>query len=132
LILRNVGLQDSGKYVCVAFNSLGQATVETELKVWKKLKVAINLDFMVVNTNEKALLNCSISGHPKEKITWLHNGQPIQSNEHNRRVKYLGSSSILSINSISFKDMGTYQCLVENQNGDSDQDSIQLVLGGKD
>jgi len=42
LILRNVGLQDSGKYVCVAFNSLGQATVETELKVWKKLKVAIN------------------------------------------------------------------------------------------
>jgi len=131
LILRNIKLQDMGKYVCIASNSLGEAIVETEIKVWSKLKAKIVLDYLIVNTNKRALINCSLEGHPKEKIFWVQNGQQIRTDDKNRRIKFSGSHSVLTINSISSNDIGMYQCFVENQNGDSDQDSIQLYLGGK-
>ena len=86
---------------------------------------------MVVDVGQRMVINCSIFGHPWDTVTWLHNGQVILPvSDAGRQIQSKGRQSVLVINEISPKDVGMYECLVENDHEDNAQDHIHVRLGG--
>uniref|UniRef100_A0A1A9WXF4 Ig-like domain-containing protein n=1 Tax=Glossina brevipalpis TaxID=37001 RepID=A0A1A9WXF4_9MUSC len=67
---------------------------------------------------------CSISGFPKQSISWLKDGQPLRSGA---RVRLLSKEHI-RITSITKEDKGMYQCMVKNDI-ESVQATAELRLG---
>lgn len=106
LIVRNVRASDTNRYVCVASNSIGEAKCETELLTFAPLRVSVSPKKLVVDVNQRAVINCSIQGYPWDKITWLHNGEPIAPHDEARHIQLHEWQSIIVINAVSGSDQG--------------------------
>ncbi|RWS31821.1 Down syndrome cell adhesion molecule-like protein Dscam2, partial [Leptotrombidium deliense] len=129
LTIRNVRAEDSGKYICIAANNVGEASTETVVRVVRKLEAVIEPPTLIADANQRAVINCSIFGYPRDEVLWLFNGRLLTSENERRLIQHLGSQSILVISEVSSVDIGMYQCLVTNDIGDSAQASSQLLLG---
>ncbi|CAG2161662.1 unnamed protein product [Oppiella nova] len=130
LIIRDVRSTDANKYVCVATNSIGEAKCETEVITFAPLVVSVEPKKLVVEANQRALINCSLYGYPLNKVIWIHNGHTISPEHRSYNVQSFSDQSILVINSVTNSDQGVWQCLALNSGGDSAIDSTQLILDG--
>ncbi|XP_023213824.1 Down syndrome cell adhesion molecule-like protein Dscam2 [Centruroides sculpturatus] len=124
LVIRRTIVEDSGKYVCLVNNSVGQERLETQLIVMAPLSVRITPSQQLVAVGHSAMFNCTVEGHPVLGVAWTKNVRPLVTNQ---RVKLM-SSNILSITTIERGDKGIYQCFAHNK-FDSAQASAQLFLG---
>lgn len=134
LILRNLRATDAAQYahyVCIAFNSLGEFTVDTELKLIRKLSTSIRPKRLISDKRSRIVVNCTVSGHPIDTIHWYHNGLPLSVLDEKVRIMLLGDQSVLMLDELNENSIGLYQCVAENELFDSAQDSIELLLGGK-
>ncbi|RWS06193.1 Down syndrome cell adhesion molecule-like protein Dscam2, partial [Dinothrombium tinctorium] len=129
LIIKRIRPTDAGKYICIAVNSVGEASIDCEIRVYKQLAAEIKPEKLIIDSNQRAIINCSISGYPQDEVIWLHNGQLFTSDSERRAIQVFGSQSILMINEVTALDIGMYQCVVKNDIGDSAQASAQLILG---
>ena len=108
LIIRNVRSIDANKYICVASNSIGEAKCETEVITFAPLLVNIEPKKLVVELQQKAVINCSLYGYPLNKVIWLHNGHTVSSDHHSYEMQFFSGQSILVINAVANSDQGLY------------------------
>ncbi|KAI1719901.1 immunoglobulin i-set domain-containing protein [Ditylenchus destructor] len=68
-----------------------------------------------------AILQCSVVGVPKPKITWFKNGQQINISPKNPRTiaQYSGSLALLKVSMVRPEDSGQYTIFAENSSGKS-------------
>ncbi|XP_023231571.1 Down syndrome cell adhesion molecule-like protein Dscam2, partial [Centruroides sculpturatus] len=123
LVILKATLLDSGKYICVANNSLGEDRVERTLVVRGSLKVTIESTRRIVRSGEDIVLNCNVSGSPIISVSWLKDQHHLVSDHRIR----LSTATTLHIAAFQRKDSGIYQCYVEND-WESAQAAIQLDL----
>ncbi|NWT59929.1 IGDC3 protein, partial [Erythrocercus mccallii] len=71
-----------------------------------------------------AIFTCVAQGEPPPQITWLRNGQILETSDH---IKLKNNNSTLSIYGINQADEAIYQCLAENSAG-STQASARLTV----
>lgn len=71
---------------------------------------------LVVSDGQKLELECSVSGDPEPKVTWLKNGALVSSSEI-LEVKYKNGVAKLIINEVFPEDAGTYVCQAKNTAG---------------
>lgn len=79
----------------------------------------------IANIGGTLMLNCVISGHPIDSVSWLKDGHPLMTNN---RIQFL-SKEILRIVDVAREDKGMYQCFISNEEQTS-QGSAEIVLGG--
>ncbi|KAI9578572.1 hypothetical protein GQX74_009146, partial [Glossina fuscipes] len=124
LIITAMDKSDNGAFYCTATNSEGSETLDVQVSVTSPLTAAIQPTVQTVNLGKTADLICSISGFPKQSISWLKDGQPLRSGA---RVRLLSKEHI-RITSITKEDKGMYQCMVKNDI-ESVQATAELRLG---
>ncbi|XP_055948883.1 cell adhesion molecule Dscam2-like isoform X4 [Argiope bruennichi] len=124
LVFRRAIVMDSGKYVCLVNNSVGQERIETELIVVVPIQVRVSPAQQTISVGQATHFNCTVSGFPIYGVTWTKNLRPVLTNE---RIRVLGND-VLSINSVVRDDRGVYQCFAHNH-FDSAQGSGALLLG---
>ncbi|PRD35231.1 UNVERIFIED_CONTAM: Dscam2 [Trichonephila clavipes] len=125
LMIRQVSLEDGGKYVCLISNSAGEERTEMLLIVTAHLTAHIQPQQQTIDVGRPAKFNCSFAGHPVNGISWFKDGNPLF--EDGVRIK-LSSRILLTIISVQREDSGMYQCFVFND-VESAQGTAQLLLG---
>ncbi|CAG2165909.1 unnamed protein product, partial [Oppiella nova] len=136
LLISEVWPSDSGKWVCVANNTLGEEKVVIKLVVISTIGVHIEPQRLVVDVGKSATFNCSVRGGPINlPVIWLKDGLPLIRDPFSGGVGLnlddrirLIDSNVLYIRSVIREDSGSYQCLAESEY-DSCQSSAELKLG---
>ncbi|XP_065354306.1 papilin isoform X6 [Calliphora vicina] len=114
LTIVQVRQTDSGSYVCVASNGLGEPVRrEVELQVTVPVSAVVGMD---PNNNyapgSTIAMGCSVQGYPKPNVTWIKDGLPLLPSE---RIQIsVGEPYRLIINNISTADSGSYGCKAAN------------------
>ncbi|XP_041062394.1 basement membrane-specific heparan sulfate proteoglycan core protein isoform X1 [Carcharodon carcharias] len=113
LFIPNVGLQDSGQYICNASNSAGFAELYIQLDVETAPYATFNVEVVTVRVGEIIRLHCLSQGTPPIKYEWskLNGSLPSRAVIRN---------GFLQINLAVVSDSGMYRCLVKNKVGQSD------------
>ncbi|XP_022240087.1 Down syndrome cell adhesion molecule-like protein Dscam2 [Limulus polyphemus] len=123
LVIQHTRVEDTGTYVCIANNSVGEVERKIELYVTAPLSAEISPNSKTVNIGEKVEFTCIVNGHPIQSVRWVRNCGPLM---FNSRILLLGSETI-RIESVQRKDRGMYQCIVSNKK-QSVQATVELVL----
>jgi len=86
-------------------------------------KVNVSPPSQSVDTMKSTKFTTAVSGIGVEKFTyqWQHNGVEMNGE----------TGDTLNLNNITGKEGGSYQCIVNNQYGDSNISSAQLVVTSK-
>ncbi|XP_023234043.1 Down syndrome cell adhesion molecule homolog [Centruroides sculpturatus] len=110
LVIQQAISDDSGVYICIANNSVGEERTETKLLISSPLSCRIEPKIQKVDIGKQALLNCKIQGQPVHSINWLKDGFPIILNN---RISLI-SREVIQIYPVQREDKGMYQCFVGN------------------
>ncbi|XP_065053384.1 fibroblast growth factor receptor 1-like [Rhopilema esculentum] len=65
------------------------------------------------SVNDKAVIKCSVEGHPYANVTWEHDG----GNDISRKVTTKNNTSILKLRWLEVSDTGYYNCIANNRAG---------------
>ncbi|XP_077484140.1 cell adhesion molecule Dscam1-like isoform X2 [Amblyomma americanum] len=126
LLIRHATIADSGRYLCVANNSLASEPFTVTLSVLAPLSAVVHPDRQTVDLGGAASFNCIPSGHPVSTMVWIKDGRALRPGDARVLVSPDGRS--LVVQPVSREDAGMYQCLVRNDR-DSAQGSARLKLG---
>ncbi|XP_060793958.1 cell adhesion molecule L1-like a isoform X2 [Neoarius graeffei] len=126
LIITKVTEEDSGKYMCKAKNSAGEAVHFFDIIIevpphW----VQEPIKSQVVSIGSEVHINCHASGKPPPTITWMRNGEPLQefSSSH---IRVLHDTVILY--RAQENNTAVYQCEVSNKHGTLLSNSNIMVM----
>ncbi|RZF32964.1 hypothetical protein LSTR_LSTR000834 [Laodelphax striatellus] len=121
-----VRVDDSGRYVCVAANILGEDRRELSLAVKSPLTVHIHPQYQVVDGGSTTTINCTIDGGDggRTVIAWLKDGRSLADSG---QFQVQNDGGVLVLNSVTKYDKGMYQCLARNGD-ETAQASAELVL----
>ena len=126
LVLGEVFEEFSGDYTVKAVNDAGKSSITATLLVEgegsEEAEPPIfnpNLTPIRVMDGEEVRFQCHVTGQPKPKITWFHNGHPIN---HQRELKVMqtpdGKIGLL-ISEVFPEDAGDYTCVARNSAGEA-------------
>uniref|UniRef100_A0A671YXJ2 Cell adhesion molecule L1-like b n=1 Tax=Sparus aurata TaxID=8175 RepID=A0A671YXJ2_SPAAU len=114
LIVPRVEQEDSGKYMCKAKNTLGEAVHYFPVTVEEPPEWVSEPESQLSMIGSNVLIKCSASGTPQPIITWRMNGVPLQeAPAANRKVL---DDTVLLRNAQS-SDSAVYQCEASNRHG---------------
>ncbi|XP_012709200.2 matrix-remodeling-associated protein 5 isoform X1 [Fundulus heteroclitus] len=130
LHIQRLAPQNSGRYVCIASNTVASSSRTVMLSVRSK---PLSAKAMITSSSHhrtdviygsKLLLNCVATGEPEPRIIWRTPSKKLVDNQFSfdPRIKVFLNGSI-SINSVTDKDRGDYLCVARNKMGD---DYVQL------
>ncbi|XP_022243949.1 Down syndrome cell adhesion molecule-like protein Dscam2 isoform X2 [Limulus polyphemus] len=125
LYFRRTYFQDTGSYVCVVTNSVGEQRMDSTLSVTVPLQAFIGPKRLLVDAGSSVTLTCNVTGYPIETIYWMKNQRHLAVG--NNRVRVL-SRHTLHLTSVKREDKGVYQCYSRNKDS-STQASVELMLG---
>lgn len=129
LVIKNVTQSDSGKYTCLANNTVGEDQITIELTVKQPLSVSIRTSPPLadrIEVSSEISLICDIIGYPVESIFWTKDGQPLNLTGYRRK---LASPKVLNILKVERSDQGCYRCTVYGETSeDSASDQVCLRL----
>ncbi|XP_059511614.1 basement membrane-specific heparan sulfate proteoglycan core protein isoform X3 [Stegostoma tigrinum] len=120
LVIPNVGLQDSGQYICNASNSAGFNELFITLDVETAPYATFDQEVVTVRVGEIIRLHCLSQGTPPITYEW----SKVNGSLPSRAVKRNG---FLQINLAVVSDSGKYRCMVKNKVGQSDAISTVTV-----
>ncbi|XP_060611595.2 immunoglobulin superfamily DCC subclass member 3 isoform X1 [Anolis sagrei] len=126
LMISDLTVQHSGIYVCAA-NKPGtrvRRTAQGRLVVQAPAEFVQHPQSISRPVGTTAIFTCLAQGEPPPQITWLKNGQILETTEH---IKLKNNNSTLTISSINQADEAIYQCIAENSAG-STQASARLTV----
>ncbi|KAM4642152.1 hemicentin-1 [Discoglossus pictus] len=112
------GMEDIGRYTCMATNDAGSVSKHFILNVMEPPHIngsKFTEDLSVVVNNQLDLL-CITTGFPPPLITWLKDGQTLSQTDNMHLMK---GGQILRITSAQEDNLGRYTCLASNRAGES-------------
>uniref|UniRef100_A0A8C3YS46 Hemicentin-1 n=1 Tax=Catagonus wagneri TaxID=51154 RepID=A0A8C3YS46_9CETA len=124
LILAQAQVSDTGLYRCVATNPAGDHKKEFEVTVHVPPTIkSSGLSERTVVKHKSITLQCIANGIPNPSITWLKDGQPVNTAQGNLKIQ--SSGRVLLIAKAVMEDAGRYTCAATNAAGETQQ-HIQL------
>ncbi|NXY61032.1 HMCN1 protein, partial [Callaeas wilsoni] len=120
LVISQAQVSDSGHYKCVAANKAGEHEKEFDVTVHvpPTIKSAGPSERAVV-LHKPVTLQCIASGIPSPSITWLKDGQPVNTATGNIRLEALGR--VLQLGKALPGDAARYTCVATNAAGEAQQ-----------
>ncbi|MCL4124736.1 UNVERIFIED_CONTAM: hypothetical protein GTU68_027030, partial [Idotea baltica] len=126
LVISEIFEDDSGDYTVTATNPAGKASSTATLLVEGEVAEEFSppefcppLTPLRVMDGERVRFTCKVKAHPTPKISWFHNGRPI---DHHREVKVMqtpdGKVGLL-ISEVFPEDSGDYTCVARNKAGEA-------------
>lgn len=116
LEIRHITFEDAGAYTCEVSNGVGRAqSYSINLAVNSIPYFKIEPELQSAAEDETVEFKCEAAGKPIPKISWIHNGKPIEQAPPNDR-RTVGSNSIV-IRNLKLKDTGNYGCNATNALG---------------
>ena len=119
LIIHDVFGEDADEYVCRAVNKCGVKSTKGELliKTPPKLNVPPRFrDTAFFDKGVNVVIKIPFTGYPKPKITWVREGETIESGGH-YTVEVKERHAVLTIIDGSRIDSGPYRITAENDMG---------------
>ncbi|XP_026099742.1 netrin receptor DCC isoform X4 [Carassius auratus] len=123
LLISSVTDDDSGTYTCVAHNRQQNISASCELSV------LVPPQFLSYPSNTYAYestdieMECAVTGNPQPTVRWVKNGEAVIPSDYFQIVE----GGHLQILGLVRSDEGFYQCIAENEAGNS-QAMAQLIL----
>ncbi|XP_061542245.1 LOW QUALITY PROTEIN: matrix-remodeling-associated protein 5 [Phycodurus eques] len=127
LEVRGVRKTDEGRYMCLAKNHLGEASLLVELDVvpiGEKPSFAVpNIELLSIKNNGGELhLHCPARGKPNPEFVWvLPNGTMLMPGVRLQRFTHHQSNGTLWISQLAASDRGVYRCLAKNVAGQAEK-----------
>ncbi|XP_067391212.1 hemicentin-1 isoform X2 [Emydura macquarii macquarii] len=120
LLISRAQVSDTGRYKCVATNKAGDHEREFDITVHvpPTIKSTGSSERSVV-VYKPVTLQCIASGIPSPSITWLKDGQPVNTARGNIQLE--SSGRILQIAKALLEDAGRYTCVATNAAGEAQQ-----------
>ncbi|NXW73911.1 HMCN1 protein, partial [Hirundo rustica] len=120
LVISQAQVSDSGRYKCVAANKAGEYEKEFDVTVHvpPTIKSAGPSERAVV-LHKPVTLQCIASGIPSPSITWLKDGQPVNTARGNIRLE--ASGRVLQLDKALPGDAARYTCVATNTAGEAQQ-----------
>ncbi|XP_057185450.1 neuronal cell adhesion molecule-like isoform X7 [Triplophysa rosa] len=114
--------QNSGKYTCVARNSLGISENHVYLEVKEPTRILRPPEYRVVQRNRDVVFGCKVRHDPSlvPTVTWLKDNGELPDDE-----RFRVDSDSLTITDVTEEDAGQYTCIV---NTTLDEDSASALL----
>ncbi|XP_076346768.1 cell adhesion molecule Dscam1-like isoform X3 [Tachypleus tridentatus] len=125
LYFRDTSIRDTGSYLCVVTNSVGERRMDSTLIVTAPLQAFLEPKRLLVDAGSSVTLICNITGYPVETVYWMKDQRSLVAG--NSRVRIL-SRDTLHLSSVGREDKGVYQCYSKNKDS-STQASVELLLG---
>ncbi|ERL85176.1 hypothetical protein D910_02598 [Dendroctonus ponderosae] len=119
LVIHDVFGEDADEYVCRASNKAGVKSTRAELLIMTAPKLNIPprfRDSAYFDKGENVIIKIPFTGFPKPKITWVREGEVIESGGH-YHVEVKDRHAILTIRDASKLDSGPYRITAENELG---------------
>ncbi|KAI4563342.1 hypothetical protein MJT46_010951, partial [Ovis ammon polii x Ovis aries] len=124
LVIAQAQVSDTGLYRCVATNTAGDHKKEFEVTVHVPPTIkSSGLSERAVLKYKPIALQCVANGIPNPSITWLKDGQPVNTAQGNLKIQ--SSGRLLQIAKALMEDAGRYTCVATNAAGETQQ-LIQL------
>uniref|UniRef100_A0A8C6DPR2 Hemicentin-1 n=1 Tax=Moschus moschiferus TaxID=68415 RepID=A0A8C6DPR2_MOSMO len=124
LVIAQAQVSDTGLYRCVATNTAGDHRKEFEVTVHVPPTIkSSGLSERAVLKYKPITLQCIANGIPNPSITWLKDGQPVNTAQGNLKIQ--SSGRLLQIGKALMEDAGRYTCVATNAAGETQQ-HIQL------
>ncbi|XP_073806993.1 netrin receptor DCC isoform X3 [Danio rerio] len=123
LLISSVTDDDSGIYTCIAHNKQQNISASCELAV------LVPPQFLNYPSNTYAYessdieMECAVTGNPQPVVRWVKNGEVVVPSDYFQIV----DGGHLQILGLVRSDEGFYQCIAENEAGNS-QAMAQLIL----
>ncbi|XP_071008644.1 neuronal cell adhesion molecule-like isoform X8 [Oncorhynchus clarkii lewisi] len=113
---------NSGKYTCVARNSLGISENHVYLEVKEPTRILKQPEYMVVQRNRNVVFECKVKHDPSliPTMTWVKDNGELPDDE-----RFVVDSDSLTITDVTENDSGTYTCIMITT---LDQDSASAEL----
>ncbi|NWV42606.1 HMCN1 protein, partial [Grantiella picta] len=120
LVISQAQVSDAGRYKCVATNKAGEHEKEFDVTVHvpPTIKSAGPSERAVV-LHKPVTLQCIASGIPSPSITWLKDGQPVNTARGNIRLE--SSGRVLQLGKALPGDAALYSCVATNAAGEAQQ-----------
>uniref|UniRef100_A0A8C5X6K5 Hemicentin-1 n=1 Tax=Malurus cyaneus samueli TaxID=2593467 RepID=A0A8C5X6K5_9PASS len=118
LVISQAQMSDTGRYKCVGANKAGEHEKEFDVTVHvpPTIKSAGPPERAVV-LHKPVTLQCIASGIPSPSITWLKDGQPVNTARGNIR----SSGRVLQLGKALPGDAARYSCVATNAAGEAQQ-----------
>ncbi|KAH8344677.1 hypothetical protein KR067_003077 [Drosophila pandora] len=116
LVIRQTNFDDAGTYTCDVSNGVGNAqSFSIILEVNSVPYFTKEPEIKVAAEDEEVTFECRAAGVPEPKISWIHNGKPIEQSTPNPR-RTVTDNTITIINLVK-GDTGNYGCNATNSLG---------------
>ncbi|XP_076863319.1 neuronal cell adhesion molecule isoform X6 [Brachyhypopomus gauderio] len=114
----------SGRYTCVARNSLGISENHVYLEVKEPTRIVKQPEYMVVQKNRDVVFMCKVMHDPSlvPTMIWLKDSGELPDDD-----RFIVDSESLTIMYVTEADEGTYTCIM-NTTLDQDSASAQLTV----
>ncbi|NXL77816.1 HMCN1 protein, partial [Leptocoma aspasia] len=120
LIISQAQVSDSGHYKCVAANKAGEHEKEFDVTVHVPPTIkSTGPSERAVVLHKPVTLQCIASGIPSPSITWLKDGQPVNTARGNIRLE--ASGRVLQLGKALPGDAARYTCVATNAAGEAQQ-----------
>nr|XP_036865807.1 hemicentin-1 [Manis javanica] len=124
LVITQAQVSDTGLYRCVATNTAGGLKKEFEVTVHVPPTIkSSGFSERAVVKYKPITLQCIANGIPNPSITWLKDGQPVNTAQGNLKIQ--SSGRVLQIAKALMEDAGKYTCVATNAAGETQQ-HVQL------
>lgn len=123
LELRGLRKSDEGRYICLAKNQVGEASLAVDLEVAslaEKPSFAMpNIEIQPIKQDGGTImLECPARGKPNPEFVWiLPNGTALSPGAHLQRFTHYLGNGTLRISRPVATDKGVYRCLAKNAAG---------------
>ncbi|OCT63664.1 hypothetical protein XELAEV_18044763mg [Xenopus laevis] len=133
LVFTQVGVNDSGEYLCKAENLVGEASSSTSLTV-KERKVPPSFARKVKDIQETVglpiLFECQIVGSEPIEVSWYKDGVLVRE-DYNTQTSYIDNTATLQILQTDRHHAGQYSCTASNFVGTASSNAKLILTEGK-
>nr|XP_055065809.1 carcinoembryonic antigen-related cell adhesion molecule 1 [Misgurnus anguillicaudatus] len=109
LVIRALAVNNRGLYTCAAYNNItmSNSSASVDLTVINPITaIAVNVNNQQPIFNQSFSLTCGVTGDVYS-IWWMKNGLPVYPNN---RTTLSNNNFTLTLNQLTFNDVGQYQC----------------------
>uniref|UniRef100_A0A3Q2VHW0 Roundabout, axon guidance receptor, homolog 2 (Drosophila) n=1 Tax=Haplochromis burtoni TaxID=8153 RepID=A0A3Q2VHW0_HAPBU len=126
LTISNTKKSDSGIYVCVATNMVGERDSEkAQLSVFERPVFVQRPVNQVVLVDESVEFRCQVHGDPPPVLRWKKEDVDITRGRYD--IRYEKDDFLLRIKKASVIDQGTFTCLAENRVGKAEASAYLTI-----